>query len=291
MINEPVDPESHADWLAGHGRVDEAVAVLTEWFRTSGEIGALDRLCGLLEEHERAAEAEAHWRAAAATGLPGARRGLAYLLHDLGRLDEALAEWQAVVRDGDPDAREQVARLLGELDRPDQAIAVYQAMVAAGDAAAGTGLARMYARANRPEEALRAYRTAIAEGGELRWPLGALYERFGRLDEAVAAYRDALTAGEQRARMPLVRALARAGRLAEATDVIQDSGRGPYFQLGWLLAAQRRFTDLEAEAERIRQDTFALAHLITGAQRHANAHDDCPADCRARAEVVAEIPE
>ncbi|GAA4608652.1 tetratricopeptide (TPR) repeat protein [Actinoplanes octamycinicus] len=293
MINEPVPPGDRADWLAGQGRVDEAAAVLRQWFRDSADIEPLRQLDALLEEHGRLHETEPDWRAAVAAGLPRARIGLAHLLEDLGRLDEALAEWQALVRDGDRTARRSVGEMLRKLGRLDEAIANHRAMVADGDAAAGSALARMYRQANRPEEAIRAYRAAIAEGGARRWPLGELYDKLGRPDEAITAYRDALVAGEDTARPRLFRSLAAAGRFAEATEVIQASGRGPYLQLGWLLAEQRRFDDLDAEAIRLteRDNLLGLAHLITGAQRNPNYHDDCPPDCQARAKAVPDLPE
>ncbi|MEU7904874.1 tetratricopeptide repeat protein [Actinoplanes sp. NPDC049118] len=290
MIIEPLNPEDRADWLIERGRVDEAITVL-EGLARDGDDGDLYNLTALLVEQGRVEEAETHWRAAVSAGLPGAHGGLAALLAESGRTGEALAGWRAAMEAGEPHAWSELARLLGRAGRVDEAIAEYRAMIAGGDAAAGRDLAKMYARADRPDDAIGAYRRAIDAAGVARWPLGALFERFGRLDEAVAAYRDAVAAGEEHVRYRLIRALASAGRLAEATAAIQESG-GSRRSLGWLLAEQRRFAELEAEACRLKgAGRMEWVSLIVGAQRSANYHDDCPADCEARTKVVRELPQ
>lgn len=291
MIDGPTAPDDRADWLVERGRVDEAITILEARAR-NGDWRDVDRLTDLLLENGRVEEAEARWRAAIEAGLPGAYGGLADMLADAGRTEEAIAAWRAALEAGEPHARSRLAALLAKTGRVDEAVAAYRTAIAAGDATAGVGLAKVHARAGQMEEAVHAYRSAIGTKGVPRWPLGVLLEKLGRSDEAVAAYRSAVDAGEEHVR---VRLLAAQGRLEEATQLVRDllaePGHNPsYRQLGWLLAEQRRFEDIEAEAARLGGNLVGLSYLLAGARQSANYHADCPSGCTGSTRVVRHLP-
>ncbi|MDG6108927.1 hypothetical protein Daura_36945 [Dactylosporangium aurantiacum] len=144
----------HADLLARHGRVQEAITVLRS--AAAADPALVRPLCVLLIGQDRPDEARAVAAGIAAAGWPDpvlVRLEWIEALVAGGRHEQAIAELRT-----DPDAdggyaRERLAALLAEAGPPDEAIAML------GPAAEGHNrilLATALIRAGRPDEAIAA---------------------------------------------------------------------------------------------------------------------------------------
>jgi hypothetical protein len=108
-IDGPTNPQERADWLAGQGRVDEAIAILGARLDPGGLAFplAVDRHA---RRHDRVEQALAEWQTAIAAGHRAVHSGLADLLEGLERFEEALARWDAAIAASEPGARRHLAR-------------------------------------------------------------------------------------------------------------------------------------------------------------------------------------
>ena len=187
-------------------------------------------LAGLLRGAGRAAEAEAHFRAAARLAPEDARLAFAHaaFLHEQGRLEEAAARLGPAAS---PEARNLLGILRAEQGRLAEAIAAFRAVLAAepGNAGALANLGAACAAEARMDAAIAAYDAALrlaADNVAIR--LGRAYAllKAGRLAEGFAAHEWRLRL-PGRALLPPPRRLGPGAALAGKIVLLtQDEGMG-----------------------------------------------------------------
>jgi tetratricopeptide (TPR) repeat protein len=178
-----------ADLFEEHGRVDEAVGVLSP-FAVAGNTNAAGVLADLLARHGRADEAIQVLRPAAMADPECLIRPLCTLLIGQGRLDDALVVIDEVAAQSglDPvDLRMERIEVLVEGGQTEQAIADLRADLDAAGGYARARLAELLTDAGRPDEAI-----AVLLPNRERWIRSALAKlliRQGRPEEAVVVIR------------------------------------------------------------------------------------------------------
>ncbi|MEU4574666.1 tetratricopeptide repeat protein [Nonomuraea sp. NPDC023979] len=226
--------------LVADGRADEAMAVCLR--ADSGQLSHPWLVADLLLEQGRVEDALSFWRSLHDNGDTTAADSLAALLADQGRLDDL----RALADDGNDLAADRLIELLAGQGRTE----ALRALANEGFPHAADGLTDLLLQRGTPEEAIAALR-AISPPG--RHPIVAtrladlLLEK-GQVDEAIAALRALAHTGVRSVIRRLLELLAERALLAELRALANDGSRVTTGELVTLLVQHGRLDDLRALA-------------------------------------------
>jgi len=231
-----------AGFLRSQGRIDEAIAFLSEVIEAGEDPYAWKWLADLYEQQGRIEEAvNARWKAIATGEDINAWNSFCHLLESNGLADDAISFARSAFEDGAPEAAEFLAGMLSRASRTDEAVAVLRTAITSGDPWASGHLSALLREQGKIEEAEQVLRRAVAGGDPYAGHHLALFLHMeGRTDEAIETWWITIDTGDSSETSNTARhfvdAMLRTGRSEMAEQVWRRQlAAGDYTARGWLV--------------------------------------------------------